>query len=249
MDVFINLAKRALKKLFIQKKLDLFDDCTIKYDENGFWVVDPMPSESSLAAFYENNYWPNRGGKFYGISIRDLIHDSYINSFLTKIEPGNFLNFGAGHGGISHLFHKSGHNIINIEPSGLPCYYHNRWKTVGSWDNVEDQSIDFFYASHSIEHVTNIDNFMLNLRRKVKDTAYLFIEVPNGLGVGNGPVEGRVYPPHTYYLTKSWFLKNFSKIIVLDSYNESHVVGDIDGWPSHLEGSNKGRVIRAICQI
>lgn len=248
MGYFMSIVKRVYKRIF-NRSLSLFDGCKLIYNENGYWVVDPMPSQLNLMDFYKKSYWAGRGGKFYGIGIRDLIHDSFINSVLPNIEPGIFLNFGAGHGGISHLFHGRGHGVINLEPSGLPCYYDDRWKTVTNWDDVESQSIDFFYASHSVEHVTDLDYFLVNLRRKVKATGYIFIEVPNGLGVGNGPLEGRVYPPHTYYLTRTWFLNNFSRIIALDTFNESHVDGVIDGWPRYLDPANNGRVIRAICQI
>ena len=110
------------------------------------------------------------------VNSRDLIHWSILNKFInlsvsTKI---NFLNFGAGHGGgISHVFWNAGHSVYNIEPSFIPQFYDQRWVNYKKINDVKDNSIDLIYGSHSLEHVQNIDLFLLEVKRVLKDDGYV----------------------------------------------------------------------------
>ena len=144
-------------------------------------MLNPMPTVSSLNNFYQSNYWNSRG-KSEGVTIRDITHYFMI----TELLPGFFatkktiLNFGAGHGGISHLFWAAGHNVINVEPSKLDINYDERWTNLSNIEKVEHGTVDFVYGSHSREHLQSLELFEQCLANIAKTKSYFFWEVPNG---------------------------------------------------------------------
>jgi len=200
-----------IKKRLLARKI--FLGCKIKWDQKGYWILNPMPSELDLNSYYENIYW-DTVGKLEGINQRDLDHFYLIKSLVPDVmsSPMVFLNFGAGHGGISHLMHLLGNKCINVEPSGLSLQYQKNWKTVSSLDEVLDK-VDFVYSSHSLEHVQDIDKFLGHIKKILQPDGHVFWEVPNGvLETLNGKKKDISH--HTYFFTKRYFNSlNFSIIL------------------------------------
>ena len=194
---------KLANKLFKHKKL--------KHDDRGFYYVDPMPTKHELDQYYSTCYWSSRNGKEQAITVRDLIHYRFINYYLEHEinKEMTMLNFGAGHGGASHLFWDKGFQVINIEPSEMSQYYEKNWLHFRSIDSVESDSVDIVYASHSIEHVIDIDAILNEFRRVVKHNGLIFIEVPNALYERNGAQTGVIDIPHTYYFFSEVFYKCF----------------------------------------
>ena len=206
----------------------LFRGRTVKYDDRGFWYVSPMPGPEELNRYYEGLYWQARG-KNEGITARDIDH--FL--LLRKLMPGFFekpkkcLNFGAGHGGISHLLYLDGHEVINVEPSGISVDYDDpRWRTVTDISEVNEK-VDLVYGSHSLEHVRDIDAFERIIWNMVKDGGYVFWEVPNGEFPRNGGSNGKIFPPHTYYFTVDYFRGLPYQLLLDDTYNSRVFPGPV----------------------
>ena len=91
-----NIDTKIAKKIFGKSKL-------VKAD-NGYWYLDPMPSENDLNEYYDSLYWDPRNGKDSGANIRDLLPFQMLNELVpASIRKDNcLLNFGAGHG-VSHM--------------------------------------------------------------------------------------------------------------------------------------------------
>jgi hypothetical protein len=198
----------------------IFKNKSIKKDQRGFYYVDPMPSIQDLNVYYENTYWQSRG-KAEGVTKRDFDHYMQIRS----LAPGffdkkiTFLNFGAGHGGISHIFFHSGHKVINIEPSGLSIDYKDEnWQTYKSIHDVRDK-VDLIYGSHSLEHVQDIAEVEKLFLRILNLNGLMFWEVPNGSVNSNGGCNGKLAVPHTYYFTAEYFNSLPFKIILNQAYD------------------------------
>jgi SAM-dependent methyltransferase len=213
---------------------NIFRGLTIVKDKKGFYCLNPMPTTSDLDIYYKNMYWQTRG-KDEGVIQRDLEHWMQMQSlapdfFKKKI---TFMNFGAGHGGISHLFYHFGHKVINIEPSGLLLdYADENWQTFESIDGV-NSTVDLVYGSHSLEHVQNIDEFWTKVKKIIAPDGLVFMEVPNGEVETNGGQ--KMQPPHTYY-----FMKNYFNLLSDDWHvNETFSEGR---FPNIVE--NNGSVIR-----
>ena len=221
----------------------LFQNRTLRYDTAGYWTVHPPVADSDLNEFYLAEYWTFRRGKIHGTNIRDHLHFEFLSHHLGEFlaKPRTVLNFGAGHGGISHLMWLRGHNVINVEPSGLPEFYSERWITFRHLSEVADSSIEIVYGSHSLEHVPDIDNFLKLLKKKIKTDAYVFWEVPNADAPGNGPLEGKIVVPHTYYFQKAFFYNEFSRVIINETFKSR---AEVSNW--ELSKRVDGNVIRVI---
>lgn len=216
----------------------------------GYFFLDPMPSEAELNNYYSTVYWDSRGGKQTGVSRRDLTHYSMIKDLLSEIFDGGnrtFLNFGAGHGGLSELIWFDGFDVVNVEPSGLPQRFSKRWTTVLSSGEVPGGSVDLFYGSHSLEHVQDLERFMAEVQRICKPNAYVFWEVPNADHPNDGAMKNVIDIPHTYYFSKKFFEKSDWQLTYLDTFDDSLSTFSLDCWRDTR--TKDGDVIRAIGKL
>lgn len=232
--------------------LKIFSKCKLKYSDEGFYFLSPMPTTKDLNAYYSSTYWDSRGasiGKNYGISTRDIVHYRILKEFIPhKLKEGNvFVNFGAGNGGVSNLLWLNGIDVLNVEPSTIPKFYNERWKTVKEISEVQDNSVDILYGSHSLEHVQDIDTFKTHVSRILKADGFVFWEVPNANDPKNGAQNNHVDIPHTYYFQKKFFNNWFSKLLLCDAYEQSQKFDIIQDWQKYK--NEKGSVIRALGQI
>jgi len=208
------LPKRFAKSV---EKNPLFADKTVVWNDKGFYELTPMPTQAQLDHYYSISYWLARGDQKNRLIDRDLDHwltlRPFLNTILSKQGPYRFLNFGAGHGGISHLFFAAGFLVTNCEPSIIKSTFDGV-----DWTNLQtiydiDESLplfDLLYASHSIEHVQNIDTFFYKIDKLIKSGGFCFFEVPNCRQTNivnplNGGQNGKVSVPHTYYFTTDFF--------------------------------------------
>jgi SAM-dependent methyltransferase len=140
---------------------------------------------------------------------RDVDHFLYLRRIgldIARENPVNALNFGSGHGGMSYLLVAAGFEVTNVDlfDAGVPEAVH-----VQSLNEVE-RTFALIYASHSIEHVTDIRKTMHQIISRLEPGGYLFVEVPNseypayveGSGSDRKP---RLHPPHTQYITREFF--------------------------------------------
>ena len=225
------------KKIFRRAKL--------RYSEEGFFSLNPMPSDEELDFYYSNIHWKeNQNKKDIYINRRDLIHFEMIKKLLTEIFSSsnlNFINFGAGHGGISHLFSLQDFKITNIDPSPLNFIFPSRY--LKSIVDVPDNSVDFFYSSHSLEHVNDINKFKIELKRILKKNGVVFFEVPNADFKKNGASNNHIDIPHTYYFQRKFFENLLSKEVHIDFYKSKFTHSD---YYVDISTKNDGDVIRAI---
>jgi SAM-dependent methyltransferase len=240
------LKKYQGPKISIKRKI--FGSRGLSFDERGFWHVNPMPSKESLDEYYSSSYWEYRHDKKEIITGRDVIHLLILDKFIPNLHNSsiNFLNFGAGHGGISHLMWLNGHNIFNVEPSGIGKFYEERWTHLSSIVEAPDNSLDFIYGSHSLEHVHDIDNMNKEVAKKLKKGGYIFWEVPNGEYPGCGPLENEIRIPHTYYFTKKYFSNNYKNIILNEAFQQTHQIQKYTDWEKYQKPSDDGEVIRVL---
>ena len=227
----------------------VFSKCNLSYSEEGYYFLTPMPTVNDLNTYYSSLYWDSRAGKNYGVNTRDIVHFEILREFISDVlvEGKVFMNFGAGHGGISNLLWLEGMEIVNVEPSLLPQFYMERWTTVEDIRKLKDNSVDLIYGSHSLEHVQDIDEFKAEIKRVLKPAGFVFWEVPNAECPSNGAQRGKVDIPHTYYFETTFFEKWFTKTLMCGGYNQSHYFDVIQDWKKFQDA--EGQVIRALGQI
>lgn len=232
---------------FVARKV--FSKCRLNYSDEGFYFLKPMPKVDELNAYYSSLYWDSRAGKNYGVNTRDILHFKILEDFIPNIFSNDkvFLNFGAGHGGISNLCWLRGMHILNVEPSSIPQFYSERWNTIEDIKQAENNSVDLIYGSHSLEHVQNIDDFKMEVERVLKPSGFMFWEVPNANCPTNGAQRGRVDIPHTYYFETKFFEKWFSNSLLCGGFEQSQRYNVIQDWQNYKDDT--GDVIRALGQI
>lgn len=193
-------------------------------DSRGYYYLHPPVTPAELAEYYSSRYWIERGDGRRYITPRDVQHLGELVEYSKgKSSTPNssffdgkiFLNFGSGHGGVSHLMHALGANVVNIEPSGDARENSHRWSTfrcIEDYVSSTNEKIDIFYSSHSLEHVPDIEDLLDVVKGMIEDSTIFFFEVPDGASPGNGAQLGIHDVPHTYYYTKKFFQSVFSEI-------------------------------------
>ena len=194
-------------------------------EQKGYFRREILPADENLAEYYRNVYWTIRGGKSNGVHERDINHFLLISKFLPHlISRGNTaLNFGAGHGGISHLFWAAGMNVVNIEPSGLFNPYKERFSIINSLENLPDESVDIVYGCHSLEHVSDIEETRNLLNKKLKFPGWMFWQTPHAELTRAFQKERFVMPTNKNYLFEGRFFSLWMENLLLDE-----VVTDAD---------------------
>jgi len=202
----------------------IFQGRELQWHEGGYWEVSPMPEQDVLDKYYENSYWAVRTDRPNWLRHRDLSHFAELEPFLRPISFGSSkpiaANFGSGHGGISFLLWAMGFAVTNIDPypGEIPYFSH-----ATEISKIEPM-IDFFYGSHSFEHVTSVQALFDGIEQKLSPGGYLYVEVPNALYQHYSRVDSdgvrrpRIQPPHTVYYTVDFFRGLPFEVLLLDTY-------------------------------
>lgn len=221
----------------------IFSKSSLVQSENGYFFLDPMPTEKDLEKYYTHVYWNSREPKDKGANLRDFAHFLILKNYVPRFfNDKTLLNFGSGHGGLSHLAWNNGLNVINVDPSPLPDYYNKRWTTYSSINEVPDNSIDILYGSHSLEHVQDLSKFLAEAKRVLKVENLVFFEVPNANCESNGAMRGKIDIPHTYYFTTQFFENCFDFIHLNEVFDKKYHLTQLEDWESAI--NPQGSVIR-----
>ena len=215
------------KQIYNRKKLDkIFKNSKLSYSENGYYYLNPMPNEKFLNEYYEKTYWQSRSDINFPVRLRDIEHFELIVNFYKgfNLSPKKILNFGAGHGGISFLFHSANHEVYNYDyGSTKKNFFSERWHQINLLDNLNNK-FDLIYGSHSLEHVQDLF-FVLKKFDKIShpDTIFFF-EVPNHFYDNK-----KIHPPHTYYFTRKFFFNAFNNVDFCKTFLGSEEKNDESG--------------------
>jgi len=198
---------------------------TVKWCDDGYWKMDPMPTQEDLDKYYQEVYWFSNSDYKNDIVVgRDLKHAEFIKREIAESFPDvkNFLNYGAGHGGVSYLFHPLGINIFNIEPGGLDTFNLDNFYAYNNINELNEANpnilFDVIYASHVIEHLRDPIEFFLPAIDLLNQNGKIILEVPNTRILNpdkeyfEGGCDGKTAGSHTLYFTKDFFKNLGAKI-------------------------------------
>lgn len=148
----------------------------------------PQPDENTLPKYYESeDYISHTDSKrtlfekayhfVKGIALKNKLN--LINSL--QDSKGKILDIGAGTGEFLTVAKEDGWECIAVEPS-------QKAKAIGvkkgvsytdSTTVLEDHSCDVITMWHVLEHVPNLDNQIIELKRLLKPNGTILIAVPN----------------------------------------------------------------------
>ena len=178
-SVFIKVKDNSVSKESFELLID---------EELQLLKTHPQPSLDVLPKYYESeDYISHTDGKRSLFEKLYQIIKSYslnkkvslINSL--HLQKGSLLDIGAGTGDFLATAKKSGWQITGIEPNEKAKAI-SISKGVSFADNlesIESHSFDVITMWHVLEHVPNLENQIIELKRLLKPNGTIIIAVPN----------------------------------------------------------------------
>lgn len=232
----------------------LFKNASLVRADQGYWRIEPLLDKNALAEYYRDEYWTVRTDQVETVNARDLSHYYQLRSswprswsVAVRTPPLKLLNFGSGHGGLSHLLHADGWSVTNVEPGGDISSYAERWRSVDDLDDLEaNEKFDLIYGSNVLEHVPDIAETIQQFKLHATEDTWLFFEVPDAESPGYGGSDGQIHAPHTYYFTTKFFETLFLETICLSSFCGNGKFLEPSDFRRFMVPPGKGDCIRAL---
>ncbi len=182
----------------------------------GFGKYLKKISEDDLRSYYSISFWDKNKFIFFHNEDESQIKRAkgqfeFIKDICSE-KSIDILEIGAGSASLSKMIKDKNSSInINLVEPGTKWeeyYKENDLKKVSDFypDN-KISNYDLIIASHWLEHTSNLDNTLKNLKKNMRENAKLFIEVPNcdqfywRLDIKD--------IPHTYFFTEQSLQKLF----------------------------------------
>lgn len=179
----------------------------------GLVYTNPRMTMESYNTFYQNEYRKLYNKevipfKFYQYQVA---RGQYIIEFLKSNKVnfnGKVLEIGCGAGGILEVFKKEGCDVTGID-LGEEYINYGRKKGINlltgtSKDLLKNhmESFDLIILSHVLEHFLNINEELAIIYKLLKETGFLYLEVP-GLKSLRNNLDFLLYlqNAHTYHFT------------------------------------------------
>jgi 2-polyprenyl-3-methyl-5-hydroxy-6-metoxy-1,4-benzoquinol methylase len=150
-------------------------------------ITFPKPSLEKLPSYYESeDYISHTDGKR---SLFERVYHFIKNSALknkvklinAESEKGKLLDIGAGTGDFLVVAKNDGWDTIGIEPSAKArtIAINKGVNFATNLSDLESHSFDVITMWHVLEHVPNLDEYILELKRLLKQSGTIIIAVPN----------------------------------------------------------------------
>jgi 2-polyprenyl-3-methyl-5-hydroxy-6-metoxy-1,4-benzoquinol methylase len=162
----------------------------VKCLECGFLFINPRPFPEELSRYYDSPDYISHSGTNKGFvnfiykKIRSYTHSKKVK-LVTKLANGkSILDVGCGSGELLHLFKMNKWETIGIEPNQSAREFAKSTYNINILDENELSSIpshskDTITLWHVLEHVSGLNERMLELKRILKKDGKLLIAVPN----------------------------------------------------------------------
>ena len=186
-------------------------------------ITFPKPSIEKLPSYYESeDYISHTDGKrtlferMYHL-IKNIALKNKVKLINAQSEKGTLLDIGAGTGDFLVGAKKEGWQTTGIEPSEKAKSIAIN-KGVNFSDNLselESNSFDVITMWHVLEHVPNLEEYIIELKRLLKPTGTIVIAVPNFKSF-DAQYYGKFWaaydvPRHIWHFSKTAIEKLFSE--------------------------------------
>ena len=190
----------------------------VKCSSCGFRFTNPRPEAVELGKFYESTEYISHSDKRKGIfaSLYQLIRKYTLSRKLALIsnfqKKGEILDIGCATGQFLKYMSNNGWNTTGIEPDektraraiseyGLQVFPEEQL------NNLKKASFDVITMWHVLEHVSDLNGRMIQLKNLLKPEGTLIVAVPNCESYDAEKYKefwaGYDLPRHLYHFTKS----------------------------------------------
>ncbi|HEV8081538.1 MAG TPA: class I SAM-dependent methyltransferase [Chitinophagaceae bacterium] len=187
------------------------NDCTARFTQNA-------PDKTDIIKYYKSENYISHSDTKKGFinSIYHQVRKTTLNSKkrlikkCTKLSNGKVLDIGAGTGAFLHTMNNAGWGITGLEPDesarekGKKLYGLNLQPSVELF-NLSPQTFDAITLWHVLEHVHELHEYIVQLKKLLKPNGYLFIAVPNYTSYDAGVYKefwaGYDVPRHLYHFS------------------------------------------------
>lgn len=186
-------------------------------------ITFPKPSLEKLPSYYESeDYISHTDGKrslferMYHM-IKNIALKNKVKLINEKSQKGRLLDIGAGTGDFLVVAKKDGWDATGIEPSekAKSIAINKGVNFSNNLSDLKDNSFDVITMWHVLEHVPNLDEYILELKRLLKPTGTILIAVPNFKSF-DAEYYGRFWaaydvPRHIWHFSKTAIKKLFAE--------------------------------------
>ncbi|MBQ4820049.1 class I SAM-dependent methyltransferase [Aquimarina sp. MMG016] len=187
-------------------------------------ITSPKPKEEDLGRYYESEDYISHTDAKRSL-FEKLYHTVKVYSLQKKVKlisklhnsAGNLLDIGAGTGDFLVAAQKKGWNVSGTEPNDQARKLAEAKEVNMNQDitDLEINSFDVITMWHVLEHVSNLEDQIIELKKLLKPNGYLIIAVPNFKSF-----DAKYYksfwaaydvPRHLWHFSKTSIRKLFSK--------------------------------------
>ena len=150
-------------------------------------ITFPKPTLEKLPNYYESeDYISHTDGRrslferMYHL-IKNIALKNKVKLINAQSQKGQLLDIGAGTGDFLVVAKNDGWQITGIEPSAKAkaIAINKGVNFANNLAELENHSFDVITMWHVLEHVPNLDEYILELKRLLKPTGTILIAVPN----------------------------------------------------------------------
>lgn len=162
------------------------EDYKLLYNkEYDLLITDPIPDD--LSKYYESDEYISHtdGNKSLIDKIYKIVKNytlkkklKLINSF--KTESKTILDIGAGTGDFLSICKENNWEVNGVEPSdNAKKLASNKGITLDNNINIYDKKFDIITMWHVLEHVPNLQEYIIKIKKLLKVNGIIIIAVPN----------------------------------------------------------------------
>jgi len=234
----------------------------VKCSGCGFIFINPRPFPEELYKYYESPDYISHSGTNKGIvnavykKVRRYTHNKKVK-LVSKFSSGkSILDIGCASGELLNNFKLKNWETLGIEPNQNARNFAKSTYNINVLDeneilNIPTASKDVITMWHVLEHVSGLNERMLELKRILKKDGTIFVAVPNKMSY-DAEYYGKYWaaydvPRHLYHFTPDSMAKllnhhKFSIVKILPMKFDSYYVSML----SEKYKSGKNNLLKAL---
>ena len=208
----LNQASNNIKEaIAMDKWYKKFNNLKAKKYKNFFYFLSPTPTISDLNEFYSTEYQTARDAVPFEITPRELTQISFLKKNF-DFKNKQILNFGCGKSGFSYLCKLMGAKVTEVDAKNKKeTNYDKDIYFTNSIEDLNGLKFDLIYASHSLEHVSNIKETLSSFEMLSRENTHFFFEVPDGEIDLRLRKQKDYFVPHIFFFIKDFYKNIFSR--------------------------------------